>query len=173
MPKVTFAACQDCDERFCGKWYVVASTLDFWRTRGNGSITYSLLPRAPSGKQQLKDEVCYTSRSFIGKNSSSSVVGVDEQLQEHVGEFAWRGAGFPLKLLHSEWRVVGHDDGFAEWAVTWFSSTVFTKEGMDIYCRSPHPSPELITRLREAVRFVPQFSHFADAFFCVTHDPAP
>lgn len=84
-----------------------------------------------------------------------------EQQQQHPGTglaWDWRGKGW-LFFVTSHWEVLGwgertvrvpapsssagegESQQFTEvterWAVTWFAPTVFTKEGLDIYCDRP------------------------------------
>lgn len=66
-----------------------------------------------------------------------SVEGVDTKAAD--GGWDWRGKGW-LFFVGSHWEVLAwgeaqRGDGETErWAVTWFAPTVFTKEGIDVYC---------------------------------------
>ncbi|MCI0674110.1 MAG: hypothetical protein L0Y64_26990 [Myxococcaceae bacterium] len=164
---------------FAGTWYVVRTNLEFWNERSrrtHPSITYTHRPRTPgedinAGGVVLGDVVRY--RVFdpsTGRSSDAekTVVGKDTQLGK-TGGFRWRGAG-PLFLLTSRWGVVAHDPDCAEWAVTHFSATGFTKEGMDIYSRTPTLSGEREREIMERLRSHPQLRDKAVGFFATVHE---
>lgn len=49
--------------------------------------------------------------------------------------------------MKSDWFLLDHDEDYAEWAVTYFSATSFTKAGMDIYARKPDLPKEKIAEI--------------------------
>jgi hypothetical protein len=56
--------------------------------------------------------------------------------------YSWRGKGW-LKIASSNWEILGWGKVEAsaghpedDWVVTYFSKTLFTPAGVDIYCRS-------------------------------------
>ncbi|KAF4126372.1 hypothetical protein GMORB2_0108 [Geosmithia morbida] len=135
-----------------GTWTVTHSTLSMWRSARNVRITYAKLPaKSSGGPTRLDDLVEYEP---LGKKSGvvKTVEGIDTGDGE--GGWDWRGKGL-LFFVGSHWEVLawgeatvgvggggrGHDttgagDGEVteRWAVTWFAPTVFTKEGIDVYC---------------------------------------
>ncbi|KAK5660728.1 hypothetical protein OQA88_12093 [Cercophora sp. LCS_1] len=120
-------------------WSVTHSTLSMWRSARNVRITYKPLPPSKDGaRERIDDLVEY--EKLDGKGVVKSVAGTDTV--ETVGDatsWNWRGKGL-LGLLTSHWEVLGWGertlvDGTTErWVVTWFAATLFTKEGLDIYC---------------------------------------
>ena len=128
-------------ERICGTWYVTHSTLPMWKSKRNVTITYKPLPNvghsssSSEGKpNKLDDLVSYQSRLAA---TTKTVHGIDSPANASYGEWNWRGTGW-LKMASSHWEFLGYGthDG-TEWAVTYFSSTLFTPAGIDIYSRSP------------------------------------
>ncbi|KAM0428940.1 hypothetical protein ACHAPT_006743 [Fusarium lateritium] len=135
-------------------WTVTHSTLSMWRDARNVRITYKLIPAQSDGRPRLDDLVEYepTSKETVRK----TVEGIDTQVSA-IG-WDWRGKGW-LFFVGSHWEVLGWGeavtaDGVREkWAVTWFAPTVFTKEGLDVYCdRKEGLSEGTYAAVREALR---------------------
>lgn len=127
--------------KMLGVWYIVRTNLDFWRTRENPSVTYTLIESAPRVK--LRDTVRY---GPVGE-PPRRILGADEQDPRLSSLFLWRGSGPFTRFLKSGWLFLGHDEDYAEWAVTCFAATPFTKAGMDIYAREPRLSEEKVTEI--------------------------
>ncbi|KAF3343604.1 DUF185 domain-containing protein [Verticillium dahliae VDG2] len=111
-------------------WTVTHSTLTMWRTARNVRITYKPLPSSAAGAPRLDDLV----------------------------EYEPTGAGL-LFFVSSHWEVLGCGErplpggGVERWAVTWFAPTLFTKEGVDVYCdRSEGISEEAYAEVLAALR---------------------
>lgn len=127
-------------------WTVTHSTLAMWRTARNVRITYKPLPSKGDGRPRLDDIVEYepTNKS---PGTLKSVEGIDTEAPASSAGTApgcgsgwdWRGKGW-LFFVGSHWEVLGwgeetRPDGEVErWAITWFAPTIFTKEGVDVYC---------------------------------------
>lgn len=109
-----------------GTWYIVRTSLPFWKPRQNPTVTYAPLPDG-----RVVDTVSYTRRG-----RERLVVGVDEP--DPDGSWVWRGITPLTRLVSSRWRVLASAD---DWAVTHFEKTLFTPAGWDVYCRSPRASP--------------------------------
>jgi hypothetical protein len=97
-----------------------------WRSARNVRITYKDL-----GEGGVDDLVEYEK-----SGSLKNVPGIDKQ--QGPGSWNWRGKGW-LKLITSHWEILGWgerptgDGGQVErWMVTWFASTLFTEEGIDV-----------------------------------------
>lgn len=118
-------------------WSVTHSTLSMWRTARNVRITYKPLPPSPSSAARMDDLVEYENRG--GKGGVKSVAGVDTAAGDDNTSWDWRGRGL-LFFVTSHWEVLGWGErplasgGVERWAVTWFAPTLFTAEGLDIYC---------------------------------------
>lgn len=124
-------------------WSVTHSTLPMWRTARNVRITYKPLPASsPSSPTRIDDLVEYENRS--GKGGVKSVAGVDTASSNNNNNTSWdwRGKGL-LFFVTSHWEVLGWGErplasgagaGVERWAVTWFAPTLFTAEGLDVYC---------------------------------------
>ncbi|KAJ4215455.1 hypothetical protein NW759_009873 [Fusarium solani] len=135
-------------------WTVTHSTLSMWRDARNVRITYKLLPGTTDGRPRLDDLVEYEPTSKDGVRKT--VEGIDTQASSSGWD--WRGKGW-LFFVGSHWEILGWGeattaDGVKEkWAVTWFAPTVFTKEGLDVYCdRKEGLSEETYAAIREALK---------------------
>ncbi len=122
-------------ETVSGTWYVVRTSLSFWRRRTDPSVTYAPLPDG-----RVVDTVRYLSRG-----RPRLVVGVD--VPDGEG-WVWRGITPLTRLTSSRWQVVEAQD---EWALTHFEKTLFTPEGWDVYCRAPQVSASSEEALRAAL----------------------
>lgn len=111
-----------------GTWFIVATSLPFWRSRTAPSVTYAALPDG-----RVLDAVHYRRGG-----RDRLVLGADTPVD---GGYLWRGLTPLTRLTSSRWRVVASDDsegGPSErWAVTAFEKTLFTPAGVDVYCRAP------------------------------------
>ncbi|KAF5024676.1 hypothetical protein F66182_3246 [Fusarium sp. NRRL 66182] len=132
-------------------WSVAYSTLPMWRDARNVRITYKLLPGTADGRPRFDDLVEYEPTSKDG--TLKTVEGVDTQASS-IG-WDWRGKGW-LMFVTSHWELLGWGEAVTaegvkeRWAVTWFAPTVFTKEGLDIYCdRKEGLSEGTYERIRE------------------------
>ena len=132
-----------------GTWHVTHSTLPMWRGKANVRISYKPLAGsdAAAGMPDLDDLVEYQK---VGDSKVSSVHGVSRAVPLPLGgggggatgdkgwAFSWRGRGW-LIIAGSQWEVLGYGEdaaaGGLAWVVTYFSKTLFTPAGLDIYCR--------------------------------------
>lgn len=139
-----------------GTWIVTHSTLAMWRSARNVRISYAPLPAKADGTARIDDLVEYepTNKSGVVK----TVQGVDTQAAD--GGWNWRGKGW-LFFVSSHWELLGWGEaktasGETErWAVTWFAPTIFTKEGLDVYCdKKEGISDETYSKIDEALRKV-------------------
>ncbi|POR31751.1 Uncharacterized protein TPAR_08058 [Tolypocladium paradoxum] len=140
-------------EWLTGTWTVTHSTLSMWRSARNVRITYRPLPPKADGRPRIDDLVEYEPTGKTGVRKT--VAGVDTQAG---GGWDWRGRGW-LFFVGSHWELLGWgeeataDGGRERWAVTWFAPTVFTNEGVDVYCdRREGLSEQTYKRVEEALR---------------------
>lgn len=105
----------------------------------NPTFTYSITDKK-ADTNVLLDEVKYLKR---GK--SRTLTGFDYQDKTDPSTFVWRGKGL-LSFVRSTWKVVLIDPS-GQWAVIWFSKTLFTPEGVDIVSRTPALSTETQTHI--------------------------
>ncbi|GAA5891506.1 hypothetical protein JCM6882_004495 [Rhodosporidiobolus microsporus] len=142
-------------ERLMGQWFIIASTLPLWKNKRDVSITYTPIPDEPA--TTFDDLVQFHYDSAALGSLPWEVKGVDKLETDVEGNgvrWKWRGKGF-LKISTSHWQLLGYSLLSAppsgdtestlpppvatdpEWVVTYFSSTLFTPAGLDIYVRKP------------------------------------
>ncbi|UPT67671.1 MAG: hypothetical protein M0D57_03090 [Sphingobacteriales bacterium JAD_PAG50586_3] len=118
-----------------GSWFIIQTNLPLWLKgdKTNPTLNYTLIQR--KGKEQLLDEVKYTKN---GKQKT--ITGYNTMHPTNPRAFSWRGKGL-LGLFTSrcEIRLI---DPNGQWAVSWFSKTPFTPEGL-ILLVAPLPYPLL------------------------------
>jgi hypothetical protein len=122
-----------------------------WKGKYGVKITYAPLPDTQESDKtafpDLSDLVEYQKKSG---GAYSSVNGVSRSVNvPDLGSgwaFSWRGKGW-LMIASSQWEVLGYGSDIAgaapgaegqakDWIVTYFSKTLFTPAGIDIYCRN-------------------------------------
>ncbi|RSH87331.1 hypothetical protein EHS25_003240 [Saitozyma podzolica] len=126
---------------FMGTWNVAWSTLPMWKDKKNVNIHYVSLTDE-SRPTKFESTVSYIKQSQPDTASPSTVRGVEALTPGTNGAtFDWRGRNW-LFFVHSHWEVLGYGDDQAglEWAVTFFSKTLFTPAGIDIYVRPSRQS---------------------------------
>lgn len=150
-----------------GPWHVTHSTLPMWKKNKNVKITYTPL-KAPPGA--LDDLVEY---SPINGDKHKTIHGIDIPDATRHSAYNWKGKGW-LKIASSHWEVLGYGDEDGGWMVTFFSKTMFTPAGIDVYARRKGGLSELmIERIRGEMKKVddPVFSRMvADEIFPVKHE---
>ncbi|MFM7021742.1 MAG: hypothetical protein ACKOXB_02105 [Flavobacteriales bacterium] len=111
-----------------GVWFIVGTNFPMWLDgdKVDPSLTYTIAEKKDT--TVLLDIVKYTE-----KGKSKSIVGYDYTDPEKEKAFIWKGKG-ALAFVKSKWEVKLMDDN-GQWAVIWFSKTIFTPEGVDIISR--------------------------------------
>ncbi|MBD2753634.1 lipocalin/fatty acid-binding family protein [Spirosoma validum] len=124
-----------------GTWFVGSSNFPMWLKgdKINPTFTYSITDKK-ANTNVLLDEVKYLKR---GK--PKTLTGFDYQDETDPSTFVWRGKGL-LSVVRSTWKVALIDPA-GQWAVIWFSKTLFTPEGIDIISRTPTLSAETQTHI--------------------------
>ncbi|WRT66405.1 uncharacterized protein IL334_003361 [Kwoniella shivajii] len=102
------------------------------------AITYTPIP-GTDNHTKFEDLVEYRKQSASDNSKPSSVKGVDTLTPgSNAATFDWKGSSY-LFFVHSHWEVLGYGTDQVnglEWAVTFFSKTLFTPAGIDIYLRA-------------------------------------
>lgn len=129
-----------------GTWFICGTNFPMWLKgdKTEPTFTYSLIEK-PDGTAILLDEVRY-----VKQGRSRTITGYDYPDPRDSTAFIWRGKGL-LSLLRSHWRVALQDPK-GQWAVIWFSKTLFTPEGIDIISRQPQLSPADIDHINRLIR---------------------
>jgi hypothetical protein len=111
----------------------------------------------------------------------------EAEREPRVGEWDWRGKGF-LRVAGLRWEVLGwgdldgesgageeEEEGRAQWAVTYFGSTLFTSPGLDIYSRRKAGLPqavleEIMAGLRGVGQEIEVFGKLVEEVYECVHD---
>lgn len=124
-----------------GTWFICSTNFPMWLKgdKTNPTFTYTLANK--KGKTGLLDEVKY-----LKNNRKQTLTGFDFPDPTAERAFVWRGKGL-LSLVRSHWKVALLDSS-GQWAVIWFSKTLFTPEGVDIISRSPTLPADQLARIQ-------------------------
>ena len=129
-------------EGVAGTWFIVETSLPFWRHRSAPSVTYADLPDG-----RVLDAVHYRTRG-----RDRLVLGADTRVSDG---FRWRGLTPLTRLTSSRWRIVALDERAESpgdrWAVTAFEKTLFTPAGVDVYCRAEQISEASLATARASL----------------------
>lgn len=149
-------------DELCGTWYIVKTTLAMWRERRNPTVAYA---RLPGGAVRLRDEINYLNRAGRPRR----LLGIDTQDARDPRIFCWRGAAWYTRLLTSQWCFVDHDPAWQTWAVTYFSATLFTAAGLDIYSRTPTLAPATLAQIEARLAGDPHLGPLIAGLFAPSH----
>ncbi|KAF2456901.1 hypothetical protein BDY21DRAFT_262276, partial [Lineolata rhizophorae] len=146
-----------------GPWHVTHSTLSMWKSKRNVRITYTPLASDSTGGPVRVDDLVEYQTS--GSDKVKSVHGVDtaEAGTNEGWAWNWRGKGW-LVIATSRWETLGYGTEAVEegsepqntgtdWVVTFFSKTLFTPAGVDIYSRKKEGlRAETVEKIKEALK---------------------
>lgn len=112
-----------------GTWFIISTNFPMWLkpNMNNPSFTYTIIEK--KGKFVLLDEV-----NYLKNKKPKTISGYDYPDTENKNAFTWRGKGL-LIIAKSKWEVKLMDEQ-KQWAVIYFSKTLFTPEGVDIISRN-------------------------------------
>lgn len=125
-----------------GTWFICSTNFPMWLKgdKLDPTFTYSVADKKVS-VPILLDEVKYWK-----KGKQKTLTGYDYQDQNNPLAFEWRGKGL-LSLVRSHWRVALLDRE-GQWAVIWFSRTLFTPEGVDVISRQASLSSGQLAQIK-------------------------
>ncbi|SDS96691.1 histidinol-phosphatase (PHP family) [Microlunatus soli] len=140
-----------------GTWYVVRTSLPFWRTRTDPAISYTPLPDG-----RVTDTVTYRR---AGRDQV--VIGVDSRTTDDSGDgWIWRGLGAVTRWTSSRWRMLATE---ADWALSSFARTPFTPAGIDLLWRSPHPDEDRVAEVLARLPSIAEAAPYAARLFAPVH----
>lgn len=114
-----------------GTWFIISTNFPMWLKPNNHNPTFNYTVTERKGNVVLLDEVKY-----LKKDKPKTITGYDHPDKENKNAFTWRGKGL-LIIAKSKWEVRLMDEK-NQWAVIYFSKTLFTPEGVDIISRKPN-----------------------------------
>jgi len=127
-----------------GPWNVSYSSLPLWKGKQNVRIIYGRSGPRPDTLDRIPDLTDHVEYQKEGKEKISHIHGISRPVEveglPHGLAYNWRGKGW-LKIASSDWEILGfgtdsHNGEENDWIVTFFSKTIFTPAGADIYTRS-------------------------------------
>jgi hypothetical protein len=112
-----------------GTWFIISTDFPMWLKPHiyNPTFTYTCIEKR--GLTVLLDEVKY-----LKKGKTNRIAGYDYPDKDNPNKFIWRGKGL-LAIAKSNWEVRLTDEN-RQWAVIYFSKTLFTPAGVDIISRT-------------------------------------
>ncbi len=124
-----------------GTWFIISTNFPMWLdgTKTNPTFNYTITKK--NGKTFLIDEVKY-----IKNKKTKTINGFDYLNPNNDKAFTWQGKGF-LAIAKSHWEIKLIDEK-NEWAVIWFSKTLFTPEGVDIISKNSKLDKSIIEEIK-------------------------
>ncbi len=124
-----------------GTCFIISTNFPIWLDGSETNPTFNYTVTGKKGKTFLIDEVKYT------KNGKTKTInGFDYLNPNNDKAFTWQGKGF-LAIAKSRWEIKLQDEK-NEWAVIWFSKTLFTPEGVDIISKKSKLDKSLIEEIK-------------------------
>lgn len=124
-----------------GTWFIISSNFPIWLDGSKTNPTFNYTVTEKKGKTFLIDEVKY-----IKNGKTKTINGFDYLNTTNDKAFTWQGKGF-LAIAKSHWEIRLLDKK-NEWAVIWFSKTLFTPEGVDIISKKSRLDKSLIEEIK-------------------------
>ncbi len=112
-----------------GTWFIISTNFPMWLKPDNHNPSFTYTITEKKGYNILLDEVKY-----LKKNKPKVITGYDYPDKKNAKGFTWKGKGI-FFFAKSTWEVKLMDDT-EQWAVIYFSKTLFTSEGVDIISHS-------------------------------------
>jgi len=138
-----------------GKWHVVETNFPMWLKgdKLNPTLNYTMVLR--SDQEVLLDEVKYEQSGKI-----KTISGYDYPDTENPNGYIWQGKGL-LYFFKSKWEIILADP-HKQWAVSWFSKTLFTPEGVEIISRTATLPETTIAAIKEAMKHDAMLAKFVN-----------
>ncbi len=142
-----------------GTWHVTHATLPMWKSKRNVRITYTKLDPAGGAEShpRVDDLVEYQAPGNPKVKSVHGVSSSDPKAALPPGwAWHWRGKGL-LMIASSNWEVLGFGDADEPdgsknaWIVTYFTKTLFTPAGIDLYSRNKNMSDTTLQSIKAAL----------------------
>lgn len=128
-------------QTLAGTWFICSTNFPMWLKGDKIGPTFNYTIVQKKNETVLLDEVKY-----FKNGKQKTITGFDYPDKTDSTAFVWRGKGW-LFFAKSNWKVALLDpDG--QWAVIWFSKTLFTPEGVDIISRTPTLPAENLSHIR-------------------------
>lgn len=123
-------------KQLLGQWFIVQTSLPFWRDKRNIKIAYSASPSSSHIIDQIDDTTIYQT---LGSEKLKTVQGVSAQGDsEKAGAWDWRGSGW-VKVVRNHWEILGHASyeggDEASWIVVHTQKSFFTPAAIHVYSR--------------------------------------
>lgn len=138
-----------------GTWFIAQTSLPMWLKGDKMGPTLNYTITECKGETVLLDEVKYSK-----KGKQKTITGYDKINPANPNAFTWRGKGL-LSLSTSDWEIRLKDPQ-GQWAVSWFSKTLFTPEGVDILSRTPTLSAATMDSIKQAMKADTLLVRFVD-----------
>jgi hypothetical protein len=129
-------------EKLVGKWFIISSDFPLWLKGDRESPVFNYKLIEKKGHFILSDEV-----SYLKNGKTEYIKGYDFPDSKNNDSFIWRGKSL-LFFIKSRWQIKLMDEK-GEWAVIWFSKTIFTPEGVDVISRNKAIGPIILSQIKE------------------------
>ncbi|GAB3343000.1 hypothetical protein GCM10027299_58320 [Larkinella ripae] len=123
-----------------GTWFICSTNFPMWLKGDKTGPTFTYTIVQKKNGPVLLDEVKY-----LKNRKAKTITGFDYPDKTDATTFVWRGKGL-LFFAKSTWKVALLDPA-GQWAVIWFSKTLFTPEGVDIISRTPRLSSATLEQI--------------------------
>ena len=131
-------------EQLLGQWFIVHTSLPFWRDKRNIAIAYSAPSTSSPPTNVVNDTVTYQA---LKSDKLKTVQGVNTlALGAWQGAWDWRGSGW-VKVVSNHWEILAHGSGVGgdeggRWIVIHTQKSFFAPAAVHVYSRDKEVLPE-------------------------------
>lgn len=159
-------------EQLLGQWFIVHTSLPFWRDKRNITIAYSTACSQTASTNIINDTTTYQA---LGSDKLKTVQGTNTVAQgKRQGAWDWRGSGW-VKVVSNHWEILGYGSGESGhegwWIVIHTQKSFFTPAAVHVYSRSQKALPEKTRRsLMSALAQRRDLKELVESTFEIQHD---
>ena len=159
-------------EQLLGQWFIVHTSLPFWRDKRNITIAYSTACPQPTPTNIINDTVTYQA---LGSDKLKTVQGINTVSQgKRQGAWDWRGSGW-VKVVSNHWEILGYGSGESGdegwWILIHTQKSFFTPAAVHVYSRNQKALPEKTRRsLMSTLAQRQDLKELVESTFEVQHD---
>ncbi|KAL8918022.1 MAG: hypothetical protein Q9208_007620 [Pyrenodesmia sp. 3 TL-2023] len=131
-------------EELLGEWFIVQTSLPYFRDKRNVKITYTPSASGNTSTQRVHDELTYQTLSSDQKKTIRGVNNVSPRGQP--GAWDWRGSGW-VKVVSNHLEIIGHglgDRSGMEWIMIHTERSFFAPAAIHVYSRVKAALPESV-----------------------------
>ncbi|KAL9009987.1 MAG: hypothetical protein Q9173_005037 [Seirophora scorigena] len=127
-----------------GDWWIVQTSLPYWRDKRNVKITYTQLANDNTATLSVQDDASY---QLLDSDKTKMIRGINTLSQrDQPGAWDWRGTGW-VKIVSNHWKILAYGPGGGEemeWLLIHTEKSFFTPAAVHVYSRVKTALPRFV-----------------------------